>query len=180
MNVQISRLINIGLAFIVLLIFGSWGNTYGQPSQTQASYSISGHVTDSSNPIAGVTISATFNLSLVYLPAVMNGEASTRGLNPAIPASGLEIGKWNRNDLVVSSPEQQDRSVLSGSVYSTTTDLNGDYYLGGLPTGVYTITASHKNYSFIPISRTVTLQIDTTDLWIHWDIANLFDRWAGA
>ena len=47
--------------------------------------------------------------------------------------------------------------IAAGTVYSTSTNLSGDYILSGLPTGVYTVTSSHKDYNFIPINRTFTL-----------------------
>jgi formylglycine-generating enzyme required for sulfatase activity/pimeloyl-ACP methyl ester carboxylesterase len=59
MNVQISRLLNIGLAFIVLLTASGWEGAPALPASALADYSISGRVTDSiGNPIPGVTITA--------------------------------------------------------------------------------------------------------------------------
>ena len=86
MHFQISRLMNVGLAFIVLLITGSWGNASGQAQPALTGYSISGQVKDnSSNPIPGITVKATFNLSLIYLPAVMSGGANIPLVDPAYP-----------------------------------------------------------------------------------------------
>ena len=48
-------------------------------------------------------------------------------------------------------------SISAGASTSTVTGANGIFTLSGLPTGVYTITASHSYYSIIPISRTVNL-----------------------
>jgi formylglycine-generating enzyme required for sulfatase activity/triacylglycerol esterase/lipase EstA (alpha/beta hydrolase family) len=59
MNVQVSRLLNIGLAIMVLLTASGWGNTSGQALPTLAVYSISGQVKDTSgNPLSGVTVEA--------------------------------------------------------------------------------------------------------------------------
>jgi formylglycine-generating enzyme required for sulfatase activity len=163
MHFQISRRLNIGLAFIVLLIASGWGNAAGQTQSTITGYSISGQVLDSgSKPIAGTSITATFNLNLVFLPAVMNVQAITRSSIPTVTAS--RWGKNNESNLVVSVPAEQEISILSGAVYSTTTDTNGTYNLSGLPTGVYTVTASHSNYTFNPDSHGVILLLDATNI----------------
>jgi formylglycine-generating enzyme required for sulfatase activity/uncharacterized membrane protein YgdD (TMEM256/DUF423 family) len=165
MNVHISRLLKIGLAFFVLLVASSWGSALGQALPALTDYSISGQVKDGSNhPISGVTITATRKQSIIYLPAVMNVGANTRASIPSIPASRRENGTSNLSDLAMSSPVQQGPSILSGAFYSTTTDLDGDYNLSGLPTGVYTVTASHSSYSFILDNRTVTLPPDATSV----------------
>ncbi len=62
MNIHISRLLNIVLAFIVLLIGSGWGSVPGQALPLAGSYSISGRVTDSrGGPLQGVTITASTN-----------------------------------------------------------------------------------------------------------------------
>ena len=165
MNVQISRLIKIGLAFIVLLITGSWSNSSGQAQPGTVGYSISGQVTDSSNhPIPGITITATFNFSLVYLPAVMNeGQTSAHHSRCPRPPDRI-LARPTRTTGSLKPNPAGFYSMLSGAVYSTTTDMAGNYNLSGLPTGVYTVTPSHSNYSFIPGSQSVTLMLDTTNV----------------
>ena len=55
-------------------------------------------------------------------------------------------------------------TISDGAGHSTSTDTSGNYTVSGFPTGVYTITASHINYAFIPISRTVTLPPNATNV----------------
>ena len=165
MHFQISRLTNIGLAFIVLLITGSWGNASGQAQPAITGYSISGQVKDNnSNPIPGITVKATFNLSLIYLPAVMNSGANIRASTALIQGSDSNNGLTNLSEMAASGSAQQYLTLKSGTVYSTTTDIAGNYNLSGLPTGVYTVSISNTDYSFIPASRSVTLLLDATNV----------------
>jgi inhibitor of cysteine peptidase len=47
--------------------------------------------------------------------------------------------------------------TVSAGERSATTDASGFYALSGLPTGVYTLTATRSGYQITPASRTVTV-----------------------
>jgi inhibitor of cysteine peptidase len=47
--------------------------------------------------------------------------------------------------------------TVSAGARSATTDANGFYAISGLPTGVYTLTATRSGYQITPASRTVTV-----------------------
>ncbi len=162
MNVQISRLLNIGLAFIVLLIAGSLGKVSGQAQPAMAGYSISGRVTDGSDtPISGIVIKASINFNLVFVPALLNEGTNTRALIPAVPAARMDTGKTGSSKSAVSSRTRYDQSILSAMIYSTTTDLDGNYNFSGLPTGVYTVTVSQTGFAFTPATRRVAVPPDS-------------------
>ncbi len=55
-------------------------------------------------------------------------------------------------------------TISAGGVYSTSTNSSGNYLIGGLPGGVYTVTASHKNYSFLPLSQTYAMPPNATNV----------------
>jgi len=46
-------------------------------------------------------------------------------------------------------------TISDGTGHTTTTDSNGNYTLGGLAAGMYTLTPSKSGYTFSPTSRTV-------------------------
>jgi pimeloyl-ACP methyl ester carboxylesterase len=53
-------------------------------------------------------------------------------------------------------------TMSAGGGHTTNTDSNGNYTLGALPAGTYTLTPSKSGYTFNPASRTVSVPPDTT------------------
>jgi ELWxxDGT repeat protein len=149
---------------------------------TLLTYTISGRVTDGAgNGVAGVTVSAgersaTTDASGFYalsgLPTGVYTLTATR--------SGYQITPASRTVTVNDHLNGQDFTAtlltytiggrvtdgagngvagvtVSAGERSATTDASGFYALSGLPTGVYTLTATRSGYQITPASRTVTV-----------------------
>jgi ELWxxDGT repeat protein len=149
---------------------------------TLLTYTISGRVTDGAgNGVAGVTVSAgersaTTDASGFYalsgLPTGVYTLTATR--------SGYQITPASRTVTVNDHLNGQDFTAtlltytiggrvtdsagngvagvtVSAGERSATTDATGFYTISGLPTGVYTLTATRSGYQITPASRTVTV-----------------------
>jgi ELWxxDGT repeat protein len=149
---------------------------------TLLTYTISGRVTDGAgNGVAGVTVSAgersaTTDASGFYalsgLPTGVYTLTATR--------SGYQITPASRTVTVSDHLSGQDFTAtlltytiggrvtdgagngvagvtVSAGERSATTDATGFYTISGLPTGVYTLTATRSGYQITPASRTVTV-----------------------
>jgi hypothetical protein len=53
-------------------------------------------------------------------------------------------------------------TISSDIGHAVTTDSNGNYVLSELPAGTYTITPSKSSYTFVPVSRAVSVPPDTS------------------
>ena len=106
-----------------------------------------------------VSISST---NYAFIPA-------RRSITLLLDATGLVFTGTLKTYTVSGQVADKNRSPISGVTISagsifTTTNSSGNYTLKGLPTGVYTVTASHSNYIFSPTSRPITLPPDTTNV----------------
>jgi hypothetical protein len=75
---------------------------------------------------------------------------------PTSNISGQVVNADNNNNPLASVTI----SLSNGA--STTTDINGNYTLSGIPAGTYTVTASINGMSFAPNNRVVTIPPDAT------------------
>ena len=62
--------------------------------------------------------------------------------------SGTVVGDVQEGVTITLSGDDSD---------TTTTDLNGDYFFGGITNGNYTITPSKSGYTFNPVSKSITV-----------------------
>lgn len=109
----------------------------------------------------------------VSLVSPMFGLMASNGFSasaPEIPADfdffRVEVGPVPDNYLIsgrVTGDGNQGipgASISVSGFYTVTTDLDGDYSIGGLSADTYTLTPSKHGYTFEPSSRTVTLPPD--------------------
>jgi inhibitor of cysteine peptidase len=149
---------------------------------TLLTYTISGRVTDGAgNGVAGVTVSAGARSATTDA----NGFYAISGLPTGVytltaTRSGYQITPASRTVTVNDHLSGQDFTAtlltytisgrvtdgagngvagvtVSAGARSATTDANGFYAISGLPTGVYTLTATRSGYQITPASRTVTV-----------------------
>jgi ELWxxDGT repeat protein len=149
---------------------------------TLLTYTVGGRVTDGAgNGVAGVTVSAgarsattdaTGFYTISGLPTGVYTLTATR--------SGYQITPASRTVTVSDHLSGQDFTAtlltytiggrvtdgagngvagvtVSAGARSATTDATGFYTISGLPTGVYTLTATRSGYQITPASRTVTV-----------------------
>ncbi|MBN2149537.1 MAG: carboxypeptidase regulatory-like domain-containing protein [Anaerolineales bacterium] len=86
-----------------------------------------------------------------YLPIVLR--------NPgAVP----ETYRISGNILDTLGAPLEGVTVADGAGHTALTDANGDYHLGNLPAGSYTIAPTLGDYTFTPPTRAVTLPPDAS------------------
>jgi hypothetical protein len=156
----------------------------------RSSFSISGWVTDAGgNPIEGVSITATGDHTTVTDETGAYGFSDLEAGTYTLTASkdGYNFAPTSLEVTLPPNATDQDfvgtpiTSTISGLVidpdgmpipdvtmsftggYSTTTDLSGEYSLGSLPAGSYTIIPTKAGYNFTPGYRNVTLPPDAID-----------------
>jgi hypothetical protein len=95
-----------------------------------------------------VTSGGTPPDEFIYLPLVMGGHTS-------IPTYYITGSIRDGSNAPLAGV-----TVSDGAGHTTTTDANGDYSLGGLPAGMYTLTPTMSGYTFSPTSITVSVPPD--------------------
>lgn len=95
----------------------------------------------------------------IFLPMVsLNSEVDT-----SLPIPTLLHEPDSDRSQLVEQPSVEPTSVKAPqqvTAYTAITDANGDYFLSGLPAGIYTITPNQSGYFFTPATRQVTLPPD--------------------
>lgn len=138
------------LGFVLLLTLLS---TIGAPVQAGSQqsppaapldYSITGRVTDGSgNGVEGVTVYATLNFEMVYLPLLIKPAGSSTASDP-------------------DSSRVTAAGQTAASVFSTVTDAVGNYTFASLIRGSYTLTVIKDGILFTPSSRIVALPVSSS------------------
>ncbi|MEA2568905.1 MAG: trimeric autotransporter adhesin, partial [Acidobacteriota bacterium] len=78
----------------------------------------------------------------------------------AFPACGATVG--NLQGHVTASGSPLAGVAISASPYSATTDANGDYFIGPIPTGTYTVTATRAGYDVNTANNVAVIDGQTT------------------
>lgn len=126
------------------------------PTVPATTYSVSGRVTDSdSNGLEGVTISARSFLAemeeSVYLPLILRGSSSS------LSQTAVDGIVNNKDEEVVTTVTEMTLPNLSTSVFTTTTDSNGNYTLSGLQADDYRMELLQTGSVFSPTEWVITV-----------------------
>lgn len=142
-------------------------------------YTISGRITDGTNPIQGVTVSdgtrsATTNINgdytitdVPYGSYIITPSMSGYSFSPAVMSVIVPPNATNKNFTATAQPTYTisgrvtdsngdpvaNVSITDGSGRTTSSDYNGNYTFTGIPAGPYTLTPSKSGNSFTPTTQ---------------------------
>lgn len=148
---------------------------------------IRGKITDGSNGVSGVKVSAGSNYSItdsngnyvisnlvagsyLVVPEATNllfspaSQTVTVGISTVSNVNFTVLRLYKIEGRITENGTGLSGVTITANSYSTTSDINGYYIFTNLPSGNYTITPYKENYIFTPPSTSIVLNSDITNV----------------